>query len=519
MRRLSLLIPLLVACGGAGPSVTRVVDGRPVEGRFVPPVAYELFLRGAVAEETGQLDLAIQAFEQTARLDPDDALVWTRVAQARCRKDPHDADARLALDRALTIAPDFGPALALTTTCGEGGADAARRAIHAEPADVPLAVSMQRRLASDDDARQRLTALALAHPTASAWAALYEWGDAHSDDVLSSWAASRLARSPAWTTKLSEHAKALAGDGALVPARALSGALVDGEGRVTDPLVARLAIDDALSRADRAAATRRASKCQVSLTDVAARALVLGDVVSAIDLATLVVGADPDDVSARMVLAAAGERAQDLAVVKRALVSVKSAQPEASATLVFARALARTGAEDEARAFAAAPKLLLGTDALLVPLAVDLAARVGIDAPALPEEARIELALRNDDRATLQSLTGGDRRHRLAAGAWLSPKNATEVKALALALGQRAPDDPLVRASILHLLAASEPSASPPTIAIALELLRLGPIDPIAVASSLDVLGSTPSAARDFTRAKARMALVAVTPHEHHLAQ
>ena len=54
---------------------------------------------------------------------------------------------------------------------------------------------------------------------------------------------------------------------------------------------------------------------------------------------------------------------------------------------------------------------------------------------------------------------------------------------------------------------------------LALELLRLGPIDPIAVASSLDVLGSTPSAAQDFTRAKARMALVAVTPHEHHLAQ
>ena len=92
-------------------------------------------------------------------------------------------------------------------------------------------------------------------------------------------------------------------------------------------------------------------------------------------------------------------------------------------------------------------------------------------------------------------------------------------KALALALGQRAPDDPLVRASILHLLAANEPSASAPTIAVALELLRLGPIDPIAVASSLDVLASTPSAAQDFTRAKARMALVAVTPHEHRLAQ
>ncbi len=517
MRRLGPLLSLLLACGGAGPSVTRVVDGRPVEGRFVPPVAYELFLRGAIAEETGQSDLAIKAFAQAARIDGDDALVWTRLAQALCRKDPHDAMVQSAIDQALAIDPDFGPALALSTTCGNGDDDAARRAIRAEPVDVPLAVSMQRRFSSDDDARQRLTALALATPTPAAWAALYEWGDAHADDALSSWAALRLARSAAWTTKLSLHALALAGDGALVSARTLSGALVDGEGRVTDPLVARLAIDDALSRADRAATTRRASRCQVSLTEVAARALVLGDVTSAVALASLVVGADPDDVSARMVLAAAGERTQDLASVKRALAGAKSSPPEASASLVFARALARSGDQDQARAFV--PHGLLGTDALLVPLAVELAARAGVDAPDLPEEARIELALRNDDRATLRSLTGGDRRHRLAALAWMSPKPATETKALALALGQRAPDDPLVRASILHLLAANEPSASAPTIAVALELLRLGPIDPIAVASSLDVLASTPSAAQDFTRAKARMALVAVTPHEHRLAQ
>lgn len=523
MRRLALFL-VLAACGGAGPSVTRVVDGRPIEGRFVPPVAYELFLRGAIEAETGQLDSAIQAFEQTARLDPSDALVWTKLAETRCKKDVHDARIRVAIDKALELDPEFGPAHALLATCSDGGPEAARRAISAEPKDVPIATSMQDVLAAhpgaEDDARDRLTALALARPAPAAWLALYEWGNAHSDDALSLMAALQLAHGSASSTSaLVDRAKLLAGDGALVSARTLAAALIDGPGRVTDALVARMAIDDGLAHGDRDAALRRAGRTHVPLSEVAARALAIGEPAIAREVANLVVSADPSDVSARLVLAAAGEANQDLRVVQKALVGAQpSNPPNGAAELVFARALARVGSDAVARSFAAAPVTdLLGGDALLVPLAVDLAARGVIGDRALPVEARIELALRNDDRATLETLSGGDARHRLAALVWTAGQESSPaVKSLAIALAKRSPNDPLVRASVLHLLATAEPSGAP-AVAGALDLLRLDPSDPIALASSLRVLSTSPASV-ELTRAKARLAAVAVTPHELQLA-
>ncbi len=523
---------LVAACGGAGPSVTRVVDGRPIEGRFMAPLAYELFLRGAIAEETGQFDEAIAAFERTAHLDPYDALVWTKIAESRCKKNMHDPRIVEALTQALRVDPEFGPALALDATCGaspqnETAVAQAQRAMAAEPTDAVLAATMENVIASrahaESDARDRLVGLAVAHPTAGAWGALFQWGNAHADDVLSLMAAKQLAHTSAmWTQALCDRIKELAGDGALTEARALAAAVLDGPApHLTDPLCARLAIDEALARGDRDAVTRRTARTHVALSEVAARSLVIGNTSIALDLATLVTSADPADTSARMVLAAAGEARGDLDVVARAMSSARTptAVPSAAVQLVFARALQRAGAPP----VSAPLSDLLGTDALLVPIAVDLVARSALSDRGLPPEARIELALRNDDRATLSAIADGDRRHHFAALVWTTgQETSTAVKTLGASLAARSPDDPLVHASLLRMLTTNPPppgsGPTDPLVESALDLLRLEPTNPIAIASSLTVLAAAPPS-NDLTRAKAKMAVVAVTPHEHQLLE
>ena len=57
-----LFIVLLFATGCAGSnSVTRIVGGHRVQGRFVAGEAYSAYLRGVVLETEGQLDAAMAA--------------------------------------------------------------------------------------------------------------------------------------------------------------------------------------------------------------------------------------------------------------------------------------------------------------------------------------------------------------------------------------------------------------------------------------------------------------------------
>ena len=95
------------------------------------------------------------------------------------------------------------------------------------------------------------------------------------------------------------------------------------------------------------------------------------------------------------------------------------------------------------------------------------------------------------------------------------------MKALGASLASRSPGDPLVHASLLRMLTMNPlpPGSGPtdPLVESALNLLRLEPTNPIAIASSLTVLATLPPS-NDLTRAKAKMAAVAVTAHEHQLA-
>ena len=97
------------ACAGA-PDVTRIVDGHVLEGPFVEPEAYAAFLRGAIAEERGDLPSALREYEAILSVDDDNPEIWTRIGAVRCRTDPRDAEGARAIDRALALDPDYAAA-------------------------------------------------------------------------------------------------------------------------------------------------------------------------------------------------------------------------------------------------------------------------------------------------------------------------------------------------------------------------------------------------------------------------
>ena len=88
MRLAGPLAMALAIAGCAEPGVTRVVEGRPTEGRFISTAAYALFARGAAAEANGALVPALRAFEMAAAEDPGSPEIWTRLGALRCLIEP-----------------------------------------------------------------------------------------------------------------------------------------------------------------------------------------------------------------------------------------------------------------------------------------------------------------------------------------------------------------------------------------------------------------------------------------------
>src|SRR5690606_41056062 len=71
-----------VGCVGGAP-VVRVYDGQIVKGRWIPPEAYAAFLRGALAEESGDLRGALAAYERAASEDDGRSEEHTSELQSR----------------------------------------------------------------------------------------------------------------------------------------------------------------------------------------------------------------------------------------------------------------------------------------------------------------------------------------------------------------------------------------------------------------------------------------------------
>ncbi len=527
IRRALTMLALGAACAGcrgAMPPVSRVVDGRTVEGQFVGARAYALFLRGAVAEESGRLDEAIRDYEAVTAWDTGDAEVFARIAAVRCKRDPADPRAREAVIHALSIDPQYGPAWAAAAACAtpaEAMADL-RKAAAAEPASIRVQLSFTDaldRAGAPAEAGRRLVALTLAEPqSGAAWSALGAWAEAHDDVALAARAWAELARvAPMRQAEVARRAAALAGEGQLAPARDVAAALLRARRRRDHggaPLsqdllrpVALLAVDSALARGDGDAARAFATAGHLRLDEVAARAVALGQGGIARAIAGEVAAADPKDAGARLILAAGG----DASALAGDGAGVASASP--LACLVFLRALTRGAGDEAARAaygaLACAP---VPDDAVATPIAVDLAARGVLPDAALGPAARVELALRMQravsgvDRARL------DARHRFALLAYDSPASP-EAARLAARFARRHSRDPLVLSGMVRVAAASGHAlGARDGEAIA----QAAPSDPIVYAALVQAL--TPKQPGAAARVRARLAAVAVTPAERRLA-
>ena len=543
--------------------VLRAYDGRLVEGTFIEPEAYAEFLRGAILEDGGDLKGALAAYVDAVRYDQGDAEIWTRIASVECKLDPRAVAADVALTRAFALDGDYADAWATKAACqlarGESAEEAAIRATEADPMSDDLqvlrarsgrrdafAVASWQPLArgeihpSDDASRRRLLALTLMHgEREAAWEALAVWARVHDDVQLYARALSELARRGfGRRAEIVFAATELAGEGELAAAHEIAAASADAplsEAALSigaQALVARLAVDDALVRRDLGLARLRATRTHVALDEVASRALLLGEVSLARELAAPVAAADPHAVGARLVLAVAADASGNptaLAAIFKSARSASGPVPQ-SAALAFAMLIAREVSVEAARhlllALPRAP--FIDGDALVTSIAVDLAARGVLDDAQLALDALTELAARRGQPppaaalADAPPLTAGlehatdeprtsrlDARHMLLALALAEP-TSPRTRALAGRMARHG-NDALVAVALARLDLAWHPEQLAPDAASL--LLARGPGDPLIAAVALDLAtrrGDGPS----IHRARAVLTAIAQTPAE-----
>lgn len=524
MRQLLLPLVLLAAGCASDPRVVRVYGGKVVEGAFVPPEAYAEYLRGALAEEAGDLGAATAAYEKALGEDDEDPEVWTRVGDVRCRKDPKDAKADDAFAKALKIDRTYAPAHAARARClsargkTDEAAAAAREASANDPSNVDIEALVIRTAPKPIAAvRDRALALTVAHgERGAAWEALAHWGRAHGDAELFTRGLEGLARlSPTRTVEIEKGALDLLGQGYTAYARRLAASIADvpadrGGAGPRDATLARLAVDEAVLGGDQAKTERRAVRTHVALSEVAARALLLDRRELATKIAKEVAAADPKSSGAQMVLAALAA----LQTKPREVAVHNDAPPEAC-VLVLADVIASTSNAETARAWLARVKRtpMAPLDPLVAPLAVDLAARGVVPPEDLALDQRIELAARRREappplppNATL------DAKH---AFVWHVLTNPTSKEATALnaKLAPAAERDPLVGFAVSRFLLGQETR----DLDLVRRAIAAAPAHPLLLAIAVE-LAKRAGKAEDLTPARAKLMAVARTPAERALA-
>jgi len=522
----------LLGCN-AGSGVVRIMDGRAVEGPYIPPETYAAFLDGAIAEERGDLDRALDGYLRAARQDDEDPEIWTRIAAVSCRKDARGSAAAGALQKALSLDASYPGALAARAACAmsrgeDGRADAARAAEGRPMSDEiqTLLANAESRAGATDAARARLVALTLVHSgSQAAWEALAAFARSHGDVTAYARALSELARRGLWgADHTGAAAVALAGEGEIAAARTVAAALADAEHPMkadAAPLAARLAVDDAVVRGDVELARRRAVRTHLGLQEAAARALLLKDRGMAAALAAPVLAADPQALGARLVLAVAALDAGD----GRALSGLLRGAPRASdvpvpapAAIAFGVALSSVLPPADARAVLARVRRepVLAGDAVVVPGAVELAARGVLPDDDLPIDAAVELAARRAAAAPPLALRepapqGLDARHRLLAQS-LATSQSTRTAELLRRMGAR-PRDPMVAVARARIATAQ---AQRVETGLAERVLAMSPADPLVAATALDLARRAGDAAVE-DRARAALLATAQTPAERAL--
>jgi tetratricopeptide (TPR) repeat protein len=468
MKRAVLLFAAsAVAACGAEPKVVRVYDGKVVEGRYVSPDGYASYLRAVLAEENGDLKGALSHLDLAVADDDEDAEVWARIGEVRCKADPKDAKADEAFGRALKADPSYAGALAAKSRCelARGHAEAAvalaKKGLDADPGNVAIDALLVRADARRPNAqlRDRAVALTIAHgERAAAWDALVAWSTARRDAELCARGLEGLLRAaPIRAPEVEKGVLALAGQGHLALARRVAATIADSAPELLvrgpqDPTVGRLAVDEALVRGDAASALRRATRGHVELSEVAARATLLERPEAAKEIAQTVVRADPAATGARMVLAAldASTKGGHDALAKG------DDAPELCA-LVLADRLATAAGIDVARSWLdrVARRPLAPHDPLGGPIAVDLAARGVLQESALVPETRIELAARRrESPPPLPKDVAIDERHELLFHALTEPTGAA-ARTLAANLASAIERDPVVAFAVSRVALAS----------------------------------------------------------------
>jgi hypothetical protein len=522
----------VIGCAGSD-RVVRVVDGHPLEGDFVGSDAYAWFLRGALAGEANDRTGALVAYHEAAARGEDDAEIWTRIGSILCDDNPRDPAANDALKRALKHDAAYGPAWAVEARCAFARGEtslATENAAHAatlDPGELDPQLLLARAAALEAhavEARDRLVALTLRAGTVPAWDALAAWGQGHGDAALAASALSEVARrAPGRRAELGQRAVDLAGDGEISAARALAAAVLDASGDrssgglgpspASSALVARLAIDEALLAKDADRARSRATRAHVGLDVVAARALLLGEPSLCRAIASPLLAADPSSAGARMVLAAAGEALGDPGGVEASLVAappVVDAVPE-EVLWPFARVIAREGSRDAARRLVRqVPHVQAEAgDALVGPVAVELAVLGVLEDEELSPDARIELAARRLEVPDALLLSKADARHRLLALAIMRPLDPTALE-LAKHLAPAATHDPLVAIALVRMSLAKRSLVDP---AIVERLVALNPADALVAAAALDAAKQRGDE-QAIAPARARLTALARTPRE-----
>jgi tetratricopeptide (TPR) repeat protein len=539
--RLTALLTTLALLGCGGESkVVRVYDGRIVEGKYVSPDAYAWFLRGVLAEDGGDLDGAVGAYEQAIKEDDDDAEVWARLGGALCKRNPKDGAVDKAFSRALAVDATYAGALAAKARCELGRGNAAvaaadaQKAAHEDPANVEIEALLVRAEARGAggaaSSGERAIALTLAYgERPAAWEALVAWGQSKNRaDLVARGLEGLLRAAPARSSEVERGAVELLGDGHTGLARRVAAAIADSPRELLvrgprDATVARLAVDEALARGDEATATARATRGRVELAEVAARAVVLERREVAARIARVVAHADPGSSAAHMVLAAltGSSKSHHPGDV---LVKVGDEAPEICA-LVLADRIAESAGADAARTWLSkvSRRAMAAHDPLAGPLAVDLAARGVLGPSELGQELAIELAARRrEPPPPLEKTTTGadvDTKHAFLLAAMTEPTGAV-ARALVLRLANAADDDPLVAFAIARITLATLAAGATAGDG-ALDHVRRAaasaPTDPL-VLSALVELAMKAARGEDLAPMRSRLMAVARTPAERALA-
>ena len=491
-----------IGCASTVP-VERNYSGNVVVGRPIEPEAYAAYLRGALAELDGPSDIdeggaarspsissdAARAFREVLRLDPRSVEAWTQLGELACASNPPDRRggrlpapfelsqraAMVALSNAVDLDPSYGAAQAAWVRCspwlGRSATGSPKPWIR--------------------DRRTEVVARSLStEQLAEGWSAVAMWAEARRDIALVGYAEARLVKLSALTRhRAVDAAERLAGEGEMGVARTLSGIIVDAEGgplpSVDSGRVGRLAVEDAIIRRDTERARLRATRSRMGLEEAAGRALLVGRPDVARELALERLGAEPESLGARLVLACleggdllgfaetlgGGPPSTGLVYEPRQSVS-------AAGFVAFGAVLARSIPLRHARAVLEqiAHSDPASGDDLVVREATELVARGVLSPRFLPPDGFVELAARfgisppaSWDGASLDS------RHRYLALAMTRP-GANETEVLGARLGGSGARDPVVAAGAAWVALGT---GSANEAASARALLRRNAADPL----------------------------------------